>query len=473
MKELRIPLQPKQQLFLQSIEKTPNTLFGGAKGGGKSHGLRNIMLLRRFQYRGTNGAIFRKTYPELEGNHIRPLFQAFPELRPYYNESKKLLTIPNGSTLEFCYARNEKDLDNYQGREFHDLFIDEAGQWTEQMFTKLQGSNRSSIPGIKPRCALTGNPGGIGHQWLKRLFIKRQFTPRERPSDYAFIQALVDDNAALMENDPDYVFKLEAEKNEALRRAFRFGDWDIFAGQFFSEIRADIHLIKPFPIPKHWVKSGSYDYGFNHPAVFGWFAVDDDGNVYLYREFAKAKLRVDQFAAELNKFPDTKDLYPVIGGLDCWTNKGTLRNDARPPTIAEEFATHGIHLKPAVTDRIQGANQVRKYLAWEGRPNNKPRLFIFDTCPITFDCLTRMIHDPDRIEDVLKVDAVDGDTSTGDDPFDMVRYFLMSRPMLADTLPPKHEEGSRAWAEEEAKRLEQEQQEEFEREKQRAWWENT
>src|SRR6202142_2580500 len=214
--ELVIELQPKQKKFLEAIETTPITFYGGAKGGGKSKGLQLIMLLRRFRYAGSTGAIFRRTYPELEGNHIRPLFQAFPALREYWNEAKKLLSLPNGSTLQFCHCNNEADVDLYQGREFHDLAIDEAGQWPEAMFRRLLGSNRSSTKGILPRAILTGNPGGIGHGWLKRLFIEKRFNERERPSDYAFIQALGDDNSALIDNDPLYVRRLESEPNEAL-----------------------------------------------------------------------------------------------------------------------------------------------------------------------------------------------------------------------------------------------------------------
>jgi len=107
---LEIALQPKQRKFLETVEKTPVTFYGGARGGGKSKGLQLIMLLRRLQYSNSTGAIFRRTYPELEGNHIRPLFQAFPELRKYWNEGKKLLSIPNGSTLQFCHCENEKDV---------------------------------------------------------------------------------------------------------------------------------------------------------------------------------------------------------------------------------------------------------------------------------------------------------------------------------------------------------------------------
>lgn len=405
------------------------------------------MLLRRFKYAGSTGAIFRRTFPELEGNHIRPLFQAFPQLRDYWNEGKKLLTLPNGSTLQFCHCSNEADIDLYQGREFHDLAVDEAGQWTEAMWRKLLGSNRSSRPGIAARCLLTGNPGGIGHGWLKRIFVEKRFNERERPSDYAFIQALVDDNAALIENDPDYVYRLDAEPNEALRKAYRFGDWNIFAGQFFQEISRDVHFIKPFEIPRHWNRFGSYDYGYNHPAAFGWFANDEDGNTYLYRELVRAGVRVDQFAKLLNAYQDSSLLYPIVAGHDCWTAKSTLRDDAEPPTVAEEFQTHGINLKRAVVDRIQGAAHLRSYLALRGE-QRKPRFFIFDTCPISFDCISRMIHDPDRVEDVLKIDATEGDPLSGDDAYDMIRYGLMSRPAITDPVVVKHPVGSKGWYEE-------------------------
>lgn len=464
MTGLQIALQPKQKLLVETVERTPVTFYGGAKGGGKSKGLQLLMLLRRFKYPKSTGAIFRKTYPELEANHIRPLFQAFPQLRAYYHESKKILTLPNGSELQFCHCKNESDIGLYQGREFHDLAIDEAGQWTEAMFRTLLGSNRSARPEIQVRCILTGNPGGIGHGWLKRIFIERRFNERERSEDYAFIQALVDDNAALVDNDPDYVRRLESEPNEVLRKAYRFGDWNIFAGQFFQEISKDVHWIEPFNIPPHWNRFGAYDYGFNHPAMFGWFANDEDGNTYLYRELAATQVRVDLFAKQLNEYEDTSLLYPIVAGHDCWTQKNVLKDDALPPTVAEQFQTHAIYLKKAVIDRIQGAAQVRDYLAWQKRPNGKPRFYIFNTCPITFDCLSRMIHDPDKVEDVLKINASEGDPMSGDDAYDMVRYGLMSRPAITDRIKPVYPVGSPNWYKEQSEGIWEREREKLEQE---------
>lgn len=426
------------------MEAYPITMFGGARGGGKSYALRNIILGRRFQYPKSTGAIFRKTFGELEANHIRPLFQQYPALREYWNDSKKILTLPNGSTIKFSHCGNEGDVSLYQGMEIQDLAIDEAGQWTESMFWTLLGSNRSSNPNIPARCALTANPGNIGHGWLKRLFIEKRYNQRERPQDYNFIQSLVQDNPALVDSDPDYVHRLNAEPNEALRKAYLYGDWSVHAGQFFQEISREAHLIKPFEIPRHWNRFGAYDFGYNHPAAFGWFANDEDGNTYLYRELVRAQLRVDQFAKEINVFGDTSSLYPIVAGHDCWTNRAVLKDSAQPPTVAEEFQTHGINLKRAVIDRIQGAAHLRSYLALRG-DQKKPRFYIFDTCPVSFDCLSRMIHDPDRVEDVLKVNATEGDPLSGDDAYDMVRYGVMSRPAITEAPLVRHPVGSAEW----------------------------
>jgi hypothetical protein len=176
----------------------------------------------------------------------------------------------------------------------------------------------------------------------------------------------------------------------------------------------------------------------------------------LYREKIQAGLRVDQFAAELNRHPDTAELSPVVAGWDCWAKKGVIQS-GMAPTIAEEFLKHHIILNRAVIDRIQGAAQIRNYLAWQNLSNGRtrPRFFIFDTCPISFDGLSRMEHDPAHVEDVLKVDAVEGDPYSGDDAYDMIRYALMTRPISASPEIIQYPLGSRGYLDQQAKKLEE------------------
>ena len=161
----------------------------------------------------TRGLIVRKTYPELLSNHIRMFFKEYPPVRQWYNKSEKAIYWPNGSITEFSYLKNTDDVYTYQGREYEDIDIDEVTQHEEDVFKILRSSCRTANEDFKraggiPTMLLTGNPGGIGHGWVKRIFIDRQFKDEENPSDFSFVPAKVEDNAALMDNDPEYVKRL-------------------------------------------------------------------------------------------------------------------------------------------------------------------------------------------------------------------------------------------------------------------------
>jgi phage terminase large subunit len=443
MPEINFCFSEKQTAFDQAVERYPVVLFGGARGGGKSFALRNIMLKRRLIYPGTHGAIFRRTYEELESNHIRQLLSEHPFLKKCYKKQERLIELPNGSTLEFCHCRYYDELDMYQGREWEDLAVDEAGQWPEDWIHRLRGSNRTSKPGLAPRMLLTGNPGGIGHQFLKRAFISRTYNSRENPDDYGFVQSFVQDNPALMEHDPGYIARLQAEPNEMLRRAFLYGDWDLQAGQFYGECNRDNHLVKPFPIPSHWRRFGAFDPGYNHPAGFGWFACDEDGVVYLYRFYLERSRRIDQIAKDIGQYPDTFQLYQIVGGHDCWA-----RGRDGGPTIADQLSTYGIHLSKANIDRVQGATELRQRLAWQGLPSTVkgPRLKFFDNadCKRAFETVANMTHDPRHPEDVMKVDANGEDKWAGDEAYDVIRYGMMGWPLsskrqVSDAIPTVEE----------------------------------
>ena len=431
MNEIRIALTPKQTDFDSAINKYRNTFYGGAKGGGKSFGLRSIFLKRSIEYPNTRSVIFRKTYPELYNNHIAPILTDFPFLREYYSQQNKEIKFPNGSVLMFRHCQYERDLALHQGVEYHLLGIEEAGEWPEDWFWILKGCNRSSIPGIEPKSAMTGNPGGIGHKWLKRLFIDKQYRDFEDPKDYVFIPARVYDNPALMDVDPNYINVLKANKNPLLVKAYLEGSWDLQAGQFFEELSRDMHIVDPFEIPDHWERFGAYDYGYNHPSVFGWFAVNEDGRVYLYREFVGSKRQVEDLVREFMEHEDTTKLHGgIYAGRDCFNKHDGV-------SIAEKFADysdHNIVLEPADVDRINGAMQVRDYLYPREDVDGKikPMFQMFKTCPISFDTLINMQHDSKRPEDVLKIDANAEDPFSGDDCYDMIRYGLMSRPRASE-----------------------------------------
>ncbi|EJW92464.1 Terminase-like protein, partial [gut metagenome] len=175
-----------------------------------------------------------------------------------YNGSTHLLSFQNGSTIRFGHWNGEVSEQEYNGQEYDWIFIDEATQFSERAFNFLGGCLRG-VNNFPKRMYLTCNPGGIGHNWVKRLFIDRNYKTdsdnpeeNENPEDYSFIFATVEDNEALLKSSPNYL-KALAAMPEDLRRAYRYGDWNAIGGNFFKEFSMKTHGFDDFKIPKHWL----------------------------------------------------------------------------------------------------------------------------------------------------------------------------------------------------------------------------
>ena len=162
----------KQKLFLLARKKIVG--YGGARGGGKSWVLRLKAKLLSLRYPGIRQCLVRKTYRELEENHIWELRKMLLGIARY-NSSKKTFIFNNGSTLTLQYCAKDADIDNFQGVEYDVVFIDEATQLSEFQIKQIMASVRG-VNEFPKRIYLTCNPGGQGHGYIKRIFIDRNYT---------------------------------------------------------------------------------------------------------------------------------------------------------------------------------------------------------------------------------------------------------------------------------------------------------
>ncbi|MFQ7727750.1 MAG: phage terminase large subunit, partial [Ruthenibacterium lactatiformans] len=233
--------------------------YGGARGGGKSWAVRKKAAGLALSYPGAGILIVRRTFPELRENHILPMTADLAGVARYRTRTDP--SFPGGSRIVFGYCSSESDVLQYQGQEYDVIFMDEATQFTEFQFTTLTACLRGANDFPK-RFYLTCNPGGVGHAWVKRLFIDRRYKKTEHPEDYVFIAANVYDNHALMAHDPDYVRMLENLPEEQCR-AWLLGQWDIFEGQYFAEFDRNVHVCRPYGIPAHWRRYVTLDYGMD------------------------------------------------------------------------------------------------------------------------------------------------------------------------------------------------------------------
>lgn len=420
----------KQALFLKSRHK--NTAFGGARGGGKSFAIRLKAPFLALFFPGIRIMILRRTYPELTENHIKPLLSLLPVGTYKYNDSKKELKFGNGSTILFRYCNGDKDLLNFQGLEVDVMFIDEATQFTEEQYKVLSACVRG-VNDFPKRVYLTCNPGGVGHQWVKRLFIDRKFNANENPDDYSFIQSLVTDNIALMQSQPDYVKQLEALPPK-LRAAWLNGDWNIFEGQFFEEFTDDpkhyldrqyTHVIEPFEIPREWKIYRSFDFGYAKPFSCAWWAVDYDGRAYRILELygctetpnEGVKWSPDKIFAEIRR----------IESEHRWLKGKSIRGVADPSiwdksrgeSIADMSQKEFVYWEPGNNNRLNGWMQLHYRLAFDDR--GIPMMYIFKNCKGFIRTIPSLCYDEHKPEDL--------DTSQEDHIADETRYFCMMRPI--------------------------------------------
>ena len=396
--ELVMHPNERQKLFFLAEERY--VAYGGARGGGKSWAVRMKAVLLSLEYPGIRLLIVRRTLPEVEDNHIRPLRGLLKNAAEYREKDRSFL-FPNGSTLRFGYCDAESDVLRYQGQEYDCIFLDEATQLTEYQFQTFKGCLRG-VNSFPKRLYLTCNPGGVGHGWVKRLFIERSYREGERAEDYRFIPADVYDNTALMETDPAYVERLESLPFE-LRQAWLHGSWDVFAGQFFPEWNRSVHVCEPFEAPPGWRRYVTIDYGMDMLAAYV-IAVDGEGTAWVLRELYEGRdlgeghegLIISAAAERLKELIAGENIYEILAPPDLWNSRQETGR-----SVADIFAEQGIYLTRTGNDRQSGWMAVRERLRVredeEGR--STAGLHICSCCPQLIRTLPLLRYDEHRPSD--------------------------------------------------------------------------
>lgn len=415
--------QPKQREFF--CARCKYVAYGGARGGGKSWALRRKLILMCLKYAGISTLIVRKTFPELRENHIRPLLLELADIAKY-SETKKSFEFPNGSRIKLGYCDSDDDVNQYQGQEYDVIALDEATQFSEYQFHAMKGTLRGAN-NFPKRMYITCNPGGIGHAWVKRLFIDRDFREGENPNDYKFIPARVFDNEVLLNKNPDYLGQLKSLPS-SLRDAWLNGSWEAFAGQYFPEFDYSVHVCDPIFIDEGYKKYCAIDYGLDMlAAVF--VAIDKDGCAFVYDEINIPGLIVSKAAKEI--LDKAQGVCEIFAPSDLWS-----RQKDSGKSIYELFYENGVYLSKISTGRVQGWLCLKEWLkVYEENGKKTSRMKIFKNCTMLSKYLPLLLHDKDTA----------GDVSTRPHEIthlpDALRYFAVTRP--AKYLEKEKEKGKR------------------------------
>jgi len=408
-------------------------LYGGARGGGKSEAGR-AWISRDIHHPLFRGLVIRKNGDDLK-DWLDKAKRLFLPMGAEIVGNPAEIRFKSGGIIRTGHFKDDNAYEKYQGQEYQRMVLEELQQIvSEERYLKLLSSCRSTVPELPAEVFATANPGGKGHAWIKARFIDPAppGTPFLDPitgRGRIFIPATIEDNPILMKNDPGYVAFLDGLP-ENLRQAWRYGRWDVFAGQYFNEWNPVKHVVTPFRIPVSWRKFGAYDHGRAKPACFKWYALDESGNVYCYRELyvnkedGSDRWEAEDIAKEVTRITNDANygegevLEYVVADAAIFTKTGAGE------TIAEIFKKNGVGkmgtniplLIPSHKDRIAGWTIMHQMLKWTAE--TEPRMKYFNTCVDSIRTIPGLIHSDINLEDL--------DSDGEDHAADTDRYFLQT-----------------------------------------------
>lgn len=417
--------------------------YGGARGGGKTESSIGDWLEHSAQYgEAAIGIFVRRKFKQL-AEVIARTKQLFPKIGARYNEQKAEWRMANGARLKFVYLERDSDAEEYQGHNYTRVYIEEVTNFPSPApINKLRATLRSGS-GVPVGMRLTGNPGGPGHNWVKKRYIDPapqgfkviyeeediviDGEAQTIKIDRVFIPSKLGDNVLLVKNDPTYILRLRQSGSEQLVKAWLEGNWDIVDGAFFDEFSEEAHVR-----PSNWILQRTpqtilfraFDWGSARPFSVGWYAICDGlwprhdplpaGAIFKYREWYGAKgvnvglkMPAKEIARSILEMEKGEIIRYAVADPSIFIRNGG-------PSINELMFQ--CRWRAADNKRRPGWEQIRQRLVGD---SGKPMLYIGDECQDTIRTLPILQHDEKDLEDL--------DTDGEDHAADELRYACMSR----------------------------------------------
>lgn len=435
---------PKQKEANAKLKKIKFLLYGGAMYGGKSYWLRWALLELLIRaavngHRGLRAGLFSEDYPTLADRQLCKIKVEFPAwLGTYKETAHEFILAPEYGGGTLCF-RNLDDPSKYQSSEFAFIGVEELTKNPYEVFTMLRTRLRwPNFEDVKFLAAT--NPGDIGHTWVKKLFIDKEFDENEQEQDqFGFIQALAVDNPNV---SPSYLRSLDSLPEE-LRKAYRDGNWEIFKGQFFGEWRArkndnEYHVVASYAPTKADIIFGSMDWGFDpdsfcyhlHAAIKVHTSKGDFTRIKTFAELYGNKQYPKDWSVKIKNLEKGFVLQgrysdPSAGNRHpSWTAK-----EAGGDSVLAEFSNYGITFTRGNNDKKNGYQTMRNWLA--PGPDGLPLWQVCSCCTNLIKQMPAAIFDPNN-SFIVKEGGEDHAVASA-------RYGLMSQP--ANTYTPAKQIG--------------------------------
>lgn len=455
-KLIGMDLQDKQRLMLKSAgmdeafyggpvkpPACPWLGWGGAAGPGKTTADMMTLITAAYHIPGIQTALFRRTFPELEGadGAIAMSASMLRSSDAIYNSGKHVWTFKNGSKIHFCHLNEAKDKYKYQSSQFGIIIIDESTHMPWDYIEYLTTRLRSAVtwPGYSqsfPFIVQSSNPGNIGHLAFKKLFadnppyvVNEVNAPGSTDIKLRtiFIPSKLTDNKILMSKDPDYEKKLDA-LNPTLKAMLKDGRWDVMGGLFFSNHFNPEEVVKDIEPQDDWQYYGSIDYGFHSrndtdkPFIYLLCATDRQGNAYIIDEIAQGGTDPSQQIVAIKEMEEryARNIVYRVGCRGMFIRKSL---DLTQPSIDEQYRNNGVPVVRTTVNSVAAAEMlIIRYLV-------EKRLTISPRCR---KLIEQLVNIP-----VSERDPEVTDDNAEDHAIETLYDFLSSRPSKAPEPPKK------------------------------------
>jgi phage terminase large subunit len=427
------PHKGPQTLALATNETVWEILFGGSRGGGKSDtGI--VWLLKAAHNPDFVGLVIRRNHSDLR-NWIDRARQLFTNAT--VSGKPPVFHFKGGGKIFTGHLKDKDAFSQFQGWNINRLLLEEAGQIPdEQSYLKLISSVRSTS-NVKTQIFLTANPGGPGHNWLKLRFGIGKKEPNKAFKDpisgryRMYIPATIDDNPTLKNADPAYVMYLQSLP-EPLKSAWLYGDWEIFAGQYFAEWNPAYHVqdlekCKELGFgDENNNKYISIDWGFAAPHAVMFLEVTPKGRVFVFDEIYGKEKHPMELGEMIYKKCQGLNITQSLGDPSMWSRNPMSWRQEHTAMYTDKSIAHALmgdmanplvpNLMPANNDRVNGFRMVSQLMkVEEGKDPNF--IVVKGTCPNLVRTIPEMICDEKRPEDL--------DTTLEDHAVDALRYGIV------------------------------------------------
>lgn len=414
---------PGPQEFALAVDGIFELLYGGARGGGKTEALLIWLVESNYimnpAYR---SLVLRRNFDDLS-NFIDRAEKFYFALGAKKAGRPPVFTFPSGAKITCNHLNSPDAYTKYQGHEYQKIGFEELTHIPdEKRYLNVLSSCRSTIKELPARVFATTNPGGIGHNWVKKRWKIGVHHPNvayrmEDSRLRMFVPAKATDNPTLMVNDPSYIHYL-GSLPEPYRSAWRDGNWNILDGQVF--MIEPCHIVKPMPVPKYATLLMTMDWGFGAPFSVGWWWEDDAGRLYRFSELYGKKSddepnegvrqppsvvaqRILEREKELGLSARHNEIIR-LAGPDCWNRQPDNKGGGQLESPATIFAQYGLYLRKGDPSRKLKKLQFHERLHVKrdaaGKVVETPMLQVYDTCTDFLRTISMLLPDSNDPEDI-------------------------------------------------------------------------